>query len=128
MNQAVLVSPRTEAGKKIIELLDKTKLEVHSAFWLFVPELREWRLIIASPMVTSKGAREVYRIIRSVLPQTPESERLSLRDIPVTPPSDPLVQLLRVPVRTRPGISGIRFTGNTINNVVIEDAYIYRVQ
>jgi hypothetical protein len=39
-----------------------------------------------------------------------------------------MLSLLRVAISTGPGISGIRFTHNTINNVLIEDAYIYRLE
>jgi hypothetical protein len=40
---------------------------------------------------------------------------------------DPLLKLLRIAIKTGPGISNIRFSRNTINGVIIEDAYIYRL-
>jgi hypothetical protein len=34
---------------------------------------------------------------------------------------------LRTAIRTDSGINGIRFSNNSINGTVIEDAYIYRI-
>jgi hypothetical protein len=52
---------------------------------------------------------------------------LSLQNISLVSPNDDLVKLLKAAIKTGPGVSNIRFTGNVINNVFIEDAYIYRV-
>jgi hypothetical protein len=41
--------------------------------------------------------------------------------------NDPLVLLLRKAIVTGPGISGIRFTSNSVNGTFIDDAYIYRL-
>jgi hypothetical protein len=37
----------------------------------------------------------------------------------------PLIQTIATMVNTGPGISGIRFSDNTINGIRISDAYIY---
>ena len=51
---------------------------------------------------------------------------LYLRQITAVSPKDELVGRLRKAVRTGPGISSVRFTDNVIDNVLIEEAYIYR--
>jgi len=54
--------------------------------------------------------------------------RLTLQDITVVSPDEPMVNLLRTAVTTPPiSISPIHFAGNSINNVFIDDAYIYRM-
>ncbi|NIV68021.1 hypothetical protein GWN43_04130 [Candidatus Bathyarchaeota archaeon] len=50
-----------------------------------------------------------------------------MRQISVISTEHDLVKLLRAAIHTGPGISGIRFTGNVINGVFIDDAYIYRM-
>jgi hypothetical protein len=40
---------------------------------------------------------------------------------------DFIVTLLKKALKTDPGISRIRFTGNVINGTLIEDALIYRL-
>jgi len=48
-------------------------------------------------------------------------------DITVVKDNDPLVVLLRKAISTGLGISGVRFTNNSINGTFIDDAYIYRL-
>ncbi len=52
---------------------------------------------------------------------------ISLKDIIVLSPKDDPIALVAKMIRTGPGLSGIRFTKNVINNKLIEDAYIYRI-
>ena len=55
------------------------------------------------------------------------TEHFGLDDVAVAKPNAPILRLLRLAVRTGPGITGIRFTKNVINGHLIEDAYIYRL-
>ncbi len=115
-----------KAGAKLVERLDVDKSEVKSAFWLFFQEERLWKLIIASTLVASEGPRNFYKRVVSANQQADEEESvLSLNDISVTGVDHQIVQLLRL-IGTGIGISGIRFSRNSINGVFIEDAYIYR--
>jgi len=93
-----------------------------------VVEDEEWRFMVASPLVDQRGTKESYAFIQGVLARLSPPSGISLKQVSVVSPKHDLLKLFRVAVRTGPGISGIRFTGNTINNVFIEDAYIYRVQ
>jgi hypothetical protein len=115
-----------EAGKKLTEQLDRSSLPVSASMWLYVPESNQWRLILASPKIESEGPKKVYQDVLSSLTQLPEAG-LALKDIGVVEPNHPLINLLRVAVRTGSGIAGIRFSRNTINGHFIEDAYIYRL-
>jgi hypothetical protein len=52
----------------------------------------------------------------------------SIFNISALSPRNRLVQLLKLAIRTAPSaIAQIRFTSNTINNVFVEDALIYRL-
>jgi|APLak6261674355_1056100.scaffolds.fasta_scaffold00586_1 hypothetical protein len=115
------------AGAKLVERLDTDGAQVKSAFWLFFPEERLWKLIIASPLVVSEGPRNFYkRIVVANQQAKAEEWVISLNDIGVTGTEHHIVQLLRFAVGTGAGIAGIRFSRNTINGYFIEDAYIYR--
>lgn len=115
------------AGAKLVERLDADNSAVKSAFWLFFSDERLWKLIVASPLVVSEGPKNFYkRVVAANQRADAEEEVISLNDIGVTGPEYHIVQLLRVAVGTGSGISGIRFTRNTINGHFIEDAYIYR--
>jgi hypothetical protein len=116
-----------KAGAKLIERLDANNSEVKSAFWLFFPEERLWKLVIASALVASEGPRNFYkRVVAANQQADTEESVISLNDIGVTGVDHQVVQLLRFAIGTGGGISGIRFSRNTINGIFIEDAYIYR--
>jgi len=122
-----LTDSMLKAGVQLIERLDARNSEIKSAFWLYVPEEKTWKLIVASPLVDVEGPRDYYKRIVEVNSQAAGNEEiLSLNDIGVTNVSNQIVQLLRAMIRTGDGISGIRFSRNTINGIFIEDAYVYR--
>jgi len=116
-----------KAGAKLIERLDAEKSEVKSAFWLYFSEDKIWKLVIASPLVDSLGPRQYYKKVVDANNSALEAEEVvSLNDIGVTNTANQIVQLLRSAIGTGAGISGIRFSRNTINGHFIEDSYIYR--
>ena len=116
-----------EAGAKLIERLDADDAEVKSAFWFFSSEDNKWKLIIASTLVGSEGPKKFYmRVIKANQTANAEEVVVSLHDIEVVNTNRQIVQLMKTIINTGNGISGIRFSRNTINGVFIEDAYIYR--
>jgi hypothetical protein len=123
-----LVDQSIDEGRRVIEALDRSGFEVQSAFWFYVPASHKWLLYIVTPVVDALGPRDAYARVQKLLFEIFPRREISLKDISLLSPQNELVQLLRVVVRTGPGISGIRFTRNTINGVFIPDAYIYRVQ
>ena len=117
-----------ESGGLIVAALDKLNLIVKGAFWLLLPDLHVWRLVIASPEVRLAGPKAVYRKVVSALQRLPsEASPIGTKDISVVEDKDPLVVLLRSTISTGPGVSGIRFSKNVINGQLIEDAYLYRI-
>jgi hypothetical protein len=122
-----LADSMMKAGAKLIERLDAKNSEVKSAFWLYFSEEKTWKLIVASPLVDKEGPRDYYkRIIAANTLAPAEEEIVSLNDIGVTNTNHQIAQLLKFMIATGDGISGIRFSRNTINGVFIEDTYIYR--
>ncbi len=116
-----------KAGAKLVERLDAENAKVKSSFWLYFSEEKTWKLIVASPLVDSEGPREYYKKVVAANELAEDSEEIiSLNDIGVTNTSNQIVQLLKFALGTDNGISGIRFSKNTINGMFIEDAYIYR--
>ncbi len=124
----VLTEEMISVGAKFTHLLDKTGLTVGASLWLYVPESNIWQLVIASPEVRTQGPKKVYKRIQSILSRIPEGQpSVELRYISVVAENHPWVSLLRVAIKTGDGISGVRFSRNTINGIFIEDAYIYRM-
>ncbi|GGP47397.1 hypothetical protein [Shewanella saliphila] len=122
-----LTDSMVKVGALLIERLDSKKSEIKSAFWFYFPEEKTWKLMIASPLVNSEGPRAYYKRVVAANDLASETEEIiSLNDIGVTNTSHQIVQLLKLMCETGEGISGIRFSRNTINGFFIEDAYIYR--
>lgn len=128
MVKTTLVEHDIEDGGRLIQALDKNGFVVQSAFWYLLPDETEWRLLIASPVVERDGPKKAYQRIQSALGRMDPSAALELQNISVVSTKDPLVRLLGRALRTGPGISGIRFSRNTIDGTFVEDAYIYRLQ
>jgi len=128
MDKTALVEKDIEEGKRLIEALDNAGFQVRAVLWFYLAESDEWRFVVASPLVERKGPKEAYAFVQAVLAQLLPPSGISLEEISVVSPEYDLIRLLKVAIQTGPGISGIRFTRNTINNTFIEDAYIYRMQ
>ena len=123
----ILTDAMVSAGAELTRKLDETRWPVFASLWFYIPEGMQWKLLLASPRVASDGPKKSYETVQAALEGTPAAKAvLSLSDIAVTDPNNPLIMLLRAAVGTGPTISGIRFSKNVINGQFIEDAYIFR--
>ncbi|MBN2024575.1 MAG: hypothetical protein JW809_17480 [Pirellulales bacterium] len=128
MATETLVGADIELGAELIRRLDRADFGVHAALWLFRTEEEQWRLMIATPRFDEEGPKRAYRRLQRVLRTSKPSLELSLLQIGLVSPEDPLIKTLGLAVKTGDGISQIRFSRNTINGVYIPDALIYRVK
>src|ERR1700730_18809400 len=108
MDNATLVEPVVEDGKRLIKALDISGLGVKAAFWLYLEESEEWRLYIATPLVKEYGPREVYSRVLKVLKESKISS-IDLSEISVIDTADGLVTVLSLAFNTGPGITDIKF-------------------
>lgn len=123
----VLVNEDIDGGKLLIEALDREKVPVSSAYWLYEPESERYRLCLATELYDRLGPLEAYRAIQRVLDKVPEESKPLLIDINVVSPSDNITQSLAIAIKTGQGISSIRFSRSNIGGIFIEDALIYRL-
>lgn len=124
MDKTSLVGPDVAAGSGLLRDLDRGGVPVRSSFWLHLSDEDEWRLYIASPLVDESGPRAAYEVLMPYLQQHPT---IPVSAVTVASPSSDLVNLIGVALRTDAhGTDPIRFKGNTINGVYLDDAFIYR--
>ena len=128
----VVKEPLTEAmiraGAELTRKMDERGWPVVASLWLYRSEANRWRLVLASPLVASDGSWKSYEIVQAALEAMPAAERtMSLSNVSVTEPTDPLIALLCAAARTETMVEGLRFTRTVINRRFIEDAYIYRM-
>jgi hypothetical protein len=117
-----------KAGETLLKKLDALNFIVDAALWFFLSEEKVWRFLIASPEVRQSGPRKAYKKVQTAINKLSEEElKIPLKDITVLDSKDQLISLLKVAIKTGKGISGIRFSRNVINGILIEDAYIYRL-
>lgn len=118
-----------KAGADLTGELDKAGLAVKASFWFYMVESQTWRMIIASPRVSSIGPKIVYQKVQKAISKLDaiSQNKVSLQNVSVVENNHPIVNLLRMAIQTGNGINGIRFSNNTINGQFIEDAYIYRL-
>lgn len=121
-----LTDEMIEAGKSVLENLDRRHVLVDAALWFYLAEQNQWRLLLASPEVHVEGPRKTYKRLLQAFRNT-AVHGLSFEDMAVVDTRDPLIQLLRVALRTDRSIGGIRLSKNMVNGHFIEDAYIYRM-
>ena len=128
MVKADLTKEMIEAGRQLLELLDRAEFRAQACFWFYFSDADRWRLVIASPKVRAGGPHAAYRTIEAIARKLPEEARIfTPGHVTAVKDTDPLVGLLGTAFSTGPGISGIRFTGNSVNGTFIDDAYIYRL-
>ncbi len=132
MAKDILVADRltdimTNSAAHLIAQLDKNDAQIKSAFWFFNPEKKMWRLILASPLVSTEGPRLFYKRILKATKELGDDELICLHDITASTMSNKIVQLIKTAVATKNNdISDIRYSKNAVNGTFIEDSLIYR--
>lgn len=127
MDFSALVNKQIHDGAKIVRALDSADLEIVAAMWFYISDSHEWKLIIASPFVDLEGPKKAYDLLQRELRALSGDYFSYLENILFVSPKDKLIELMKVAIRTGPGISKIRFKRNAINNVLVEDAFVYRM-
>lgn len=122
-----LVNTQIEDGEKIVRQLDTDEFAVDAALWFFDTQKEKWILYIASPLVGSIGPRKSYDKLRESLDRMENKLKTPALEISLIKPEHDILQTLKLVIKTGPEISRIRFTGNVINGIPIEDALIYRL-
>jgi hypothetical protein len=100
---------------------------VKSAFWLYDPEIPDWRLVLGMPMVEQQGMATTYDAIAEVFRTTPITG-IYLRQIQLERPTEPLIASVSRAIQTGPHIQDppIHVARSVFDHNLIEEAYIYR--
>jgi len=121
-----LVSMKVSEGGRLLQALDSSEYPVNSALW-FLSEDEEWRLILATPLVDSEGPRSAYENLQRFLSTSSPDYDITLEEVSLLSPRHALFEVFRRAIVTGPGVSEIRFTESSVDNLFIEDALVYRI-
>jgi hypothetical protein len=129
MVTASLVESDIEDGRKLLDELKSidSHFLVEAAFWLLRPEVLDWRLYIATPLVDQRGSASAYTDIQGAL-RALARPSISMQDISVVSPNDKLVKVIKRAIRIPNGANGVRLARSRVNDTYVEDAYVYRVR
>ena len=130
MVKTSLVDSDIEDGRKLLDELKRIDPHflVQAAFWFYRPEVFEWRLFIATPLVDQRGPASAYTDIQGALRSLAKPSWISMQDISAVSPNDKLVKVIKKAVKIPNGAKGIRFARTRVDDIYIEDAYVYRVR
>jgi len=95
MDQTVLVRNDREIGAQVLEALHRAKVPFTIYDWVYIPELQEWQMIIATPWFDSKGPRASYTALVDAVTRAGIYERVPIRRIVLKSPTDPIVDAIK---------------------------------
>jgi hypothetical protein len=105
LDKATLVKSDLDIGVRVLAALRQAKIPVTLYDWNYVPQLDEWKLIIATPWYDSKGPREAYTRVFAALQDAGIYREAPLLRISLKSPRDPLVRSLEQDVKA--GTEGV---------------------
>lgn len=140
-----------EIGRRVIGALTKAGIGVNVAFWAHIPQISEWQLFIATPLVDSKGERSAYEEVLRTLRNAGIDADLPWRRIFLRSPKDPVLKSLERQTKSYKGsidiveyeniprgapsayyvtyapypAEALRFLNVAIGDRFVEDAYVY---
>ncbi len=127
MDQTSLVdhNRRVTFGRDLVAELLRDGLEVRSAFWHYLPDLGEWRLVIVSPDVDERGGLLVYERIRQTIVRM-GADPESFSNVAAWGPND---RLVRPVLRFSPSAGGDTYLGNVpAGDRSLHHVYLYDVR
>ena len=112
-------------GRSFAQALDGAGIAASALLWLWSARDSAWRFVLASPLVEGGGEMPVK--IAAVLATMPADFAVRRDNLVLFQSQDPAIQTLHKAIQTGPGITAMRMSGNVVNGIRIEDAYVYRL-
>jgi hypothetical protein len=94
MATTALVDRDLDVGRRILKALAWADIKVNIAFWAHTPQIGEWQLFIATPLVDSEGHRSAYERVLRILHDAGMDAELPWRRIFLRSPKDPALKSL----------------------------------
>jgi hypothetical protein len=120
------VSLDVERGLQVVNVLERAKLNINVALWVYLSEYEDWRLVISGRQFDTLDPRSAYRELYKALDMAgfPTDKIPPLMTLPM---SDAFIKALRKLFGKSKTVEGMRLGGQMIGDRFIEDAYVYRI-
>lgn len=126
MGKTSLVSFETEAGSRILQILDDAGLKVKVALWATLPEYEDWRLILSSRKFDAVGTLEAYGLLNAALDAAGFPVELKPTTM-ILRTTDPMIRDFRKDYAKSNVSPGTHVGGQMLGDRFVEDAYAYRI-
>ena len=122
----LLTSEMILGGENLTILLDNTNLDVTASFWFYFTDSLRWNLVFGISQVWEEGPIKSIAVIQNILSKHP-IEGVDFSDLLVLQSDHSMIRRLKALVKTGKEIKGVRISQAIVENVFIQDAYIYRL-
>ena len=75
-----------------MEAISRTKIPITLCKWVYLPELEEWHLVVASPWYDTKGPLKTYGAVTDALERAGIYKKIPIGRVRVTSPANPLAK------------------------------------
>jgi hypothetical protein len=126
MVKTALVSTDLEQGREALDALDRAGINVNVAWWAYLPEYEDWRLVLSSRKFDNVGRSDAYGMLHNSL----NAAGIPIQKQPVSlilPMSDSTIKSLRKVFGKAASVDGMRLGGQVFGHRFIEDAFVYRI-
>jgi hypothetical protein len=121
-----MVSVDIDKGTKLLEALERAKVKVAVAAWMYLSEYEDWRLVVASRQFDSLGLLDAYGLLHESLAPAGFTAR-NTPTILILRMADPFIKDLRRLFAKSKSVEGMRLGGQAFGDRFVEDAYVYRI-
>ena len=125
MAEEELVGSGIEAGRRLVEALERAGLPIAVATWLKRQDEDTRFLYIATPDVEKHGPIAVYKLIDKIIDVLDEP-RITVDDVVAANTTNHFVNVLSSAISLK--ATGLRLVNVNIHGVPIQDAYVYKIQ
>jgi hypothetical protein len=124
MATAALVSDDIEVGRRVAAAMARGGIPVSVYLWAYIPQLQEWQLFIATPLVDTKGPIAAYAEVEKALQKSEIYDEVPLRRIFLRSPQDRTLKMLEKQSRSV-AHEDFRVVNASVAGSFVEDAYLY---
>jgi hypothetical protein len=123
----ILVNDLIEEGRRIVDQLPQDGFAVTAAFWLKAAEDGEWYFYIVSPVAEPERLSGAYGRLHTLIRQMPQTLWIDPLEVKLIAPSNPIAKDVLAIHKSALGPKGrpVRWSGNQLGNVRVEEAYLY---
>ena len=121
-----MVSIDVSLGSELLDILERAKVKVSVALWMFLSEYEDWRLVVAGRQFDSPDPRDAYRLVHDSLNAAGFKPQNS-PPVLILPMTDPFIRELRRIFGKTKSVDGMRLGGQMIGDRFVLDAYVYRI-